>query len=48
MEIPNPNCSSTRHAQSYPRVSVVYFWKCRCSSSDKLYRKKEKSFFDPH
>ena len=48
MKIPNPYCTSTRHAQSYPRVPIVYFWKCRCSSSDKLYRKQEKSFFDPH
>ena len=47
IKIPNPYCTSTRHDQSYPRVSIVCFWKCRCSSSDKLYRKKEKSFFDP-
>ena len=38
---------STRHAHSYPRVSVVYSWNCRCSSTDKLYRKIETSFFDP-
>ena len=25
MKIPNPYCTSTRHAQSYPRVSIVYF-----------------------
>ena len=48
MKIPNPYCTSTRHDQSYPRVSIVCFRKCRCSSSDKLYRKKEKLFFDPH
>ena len=48
MKIPNPYCTSKRHAQSYPRVSIVYFWKFRCSSSDKVYRKQEKSFFDPH
>ena len=32
---------------SYPRGSIVYSWKCSCSSSDKLYRKME-TFFDPH
>ena len=47
MKIPNPYCTSTRHVQSYPRVLIIYFWKCRCSLSDKLHRKKEKSFFDP-
>ena len=28
--------------------SIVYSWKCRCSWSDKLCRKKETSFFNPH
>ena len=28
------NCTSTRHTQSYPRVSFVNFLKCRQSSSD--------------
>ena len=25
----------------YPRVSIVYSWKCRCSLSDRHYRKRE-------
>ena len=37
MKIPNPYCTSARHAQSYPRISSVYSWKCRCTSSDKLF-----------
>ena len=47
MKIPNPYCKSARHTHSYPRVSIVYSWKCRCTSTDKLYRKIETSFFDP-
>ena len=47
MKIPYPYCTSAGHDQSYPRVSIVYSWKCRWSSSDKLYRKIETSFFDP-
>ena len=31
-----PHCTSARHVQSYPRVSIVYYWKCRRSSSNKL------------
>ena len=27
---------------------IVYSWRCRCNKSDKLYRKKETSFFDPY
>ena len=42
----------TAHLQDMPNHILEYqlsiFWKYRCSSSDKLYRKKEKSFFDPH
>ena len=48
MKIPNPYCTFARHVQSYPRVSIVYSWKCRWRSGDKLYRKKETSFFDHH
>ena len=44
MKIPNPYFTSLRHAQSYLRVSIISFWKCRCSSSDKLYIKKKSSF----
>ena len=44
MKIPNPYCSFARYVKSYPRVSIVYN---RRSSSDKLYRKTETSFFDP-
>ena len=47
MKMPNPYCKSARHAHSYPGVSIVYSWKCRCTSTDKLYRKRETSFFDP-
>ena len=48
MKIPNPYCTSARHAYSYPRVPIVYSWKCRCirSSNDKLCQKIEMSFFD--
>ena len=48
MQIPNPYCTSAKHAQSYPSISIVYTWKCRCSWSDKLDRTKEISFLDPH
>ena len=44
MKIPNPYFTSIRHAQSYLRVSIISFWKCRLSSSDKLYIKKKSSF----
>ena len=44
MKILNTYWPSSRHPQSYPWVSIVYFWKCRCSSSDKLYRKKKSRF----
>ena len=27
--------------ESYPRVSMVYSWKCGCSSKNKFYRRKE-------
>ena len=43
-EITNPYLISARYAQSYP----VYSWKCKCSSSDKLYRKRETSLFNPY
>ena len=29
MKITKPYCTSTRHSQSYPRVSFVYSMKCR-------------------
>ena len=45
MKIPYPYCTP---AYSNFRVSIVYSWKCRSSSSDKLYRKIETSFFDPN
>ena len=48
MQIPNPYCTSAKHAQSYPKVSIVFSWTCICSLIDKLYRKKETSFFDLH
>ena len=48
MKIPNSYCTSARHVQSYPRVLIVYSWKCRWSSVDKLYRKRETSVFDHH
>lgn len=48
IKILNPSCTSARHASSYLGVSIVYFLKCRCSLSVKLYRKKEKLFSDPH
>ena len=47
-EIPNLYCKAARNIKSYPRVSIVYCWKCSCSSSDKSYRKKETSFFSSH
>ena len=92
IKIPKHYCASTRHIQSFPRVSfvysekwrwssidkpyvtenvivrssydplgqnknsesllhiflIVYSWRCKCNKSDKLYRKKETSFFDPY
>ena len=33
-----PYCTSTRHTQSYPRVSIDYYMKCRWSSSDKPFK----------
>ena len=33
-----PHCTSTRHTQSYPRVSIDYYMKCRWSSSDKPFK----------
>ena len=47
MKIPKPCCSSTRHTQSYPRVSFVFSGKCRWSSSDNPYMTKT-SFFGHH
>ena len=44
IKIPNPYCTSARLAQSYPRVLIINSWTCRCSSSDNLYRKKERRF----
>ena len=35
MKIPNTCCSSERHVQSLLRASIVYSWKCRCTSSNK-------------
>ena len=46
IKIPNSYYSSAMHAQSYPKVYIVYSWKYRRSWSDKLYRKT--SFFNPH
>ena len=40
MKNPVPYCTSAKYAQSYLTVSIVYSWKCRCNSSNKLYRKK--------
>ena len=45
MKISNPYCTSARHAQSYPKVSSVFSWQCRCTSSDKLFLKKKKRRF---
>ena len=39
MKIPKPFCTSSRHFQSYPRVSFVYSIKCRQSSSDNNFTK---------
>ena len=47
IEIQKPYCTSTRHTQSYPRVSFDYFMKCRWISSDKPFMTKQ-SFIDPH
>ena len=48
----NENSESLLHIyKTCPIISYsinFYFWKRRCSSSDKVYRKQEKSFFDPH
>ena len=41
LKIPKPYCTSTRHFQSYPRVSFVYSLNCRQSSSD------NREFFGP-
>ena len=41
MKIPNTYCTSARHAKSHSKASIVCSWKCRCSSSDKLYRKRK-------
>ena len=48
MKIPKPYCTSAWYPKSYPRVSIVYSWKCWWSSSDNHYRKNETSFFNPH
>ena len=46
MKIPEPYCtSSTRHTQSYPRVSFVISMNCTQSSSDKNFTK---TFFGPY
>ena len=43
-------CTSTRHTQSYPRVSLVYYLKCKWSWSDKPYMTENvivRPSFDP-
>ena len=37
IKIQKPYCISTRHTQSYPRVSFVNYFKCRWILSDKPY-----------
>ena len=48
MKIAMPYCTSARHVQSHLRISIVYSWKCRRSSSNKLEvfkRQKKKCLF---
>ena len=43
-KIQKPYCTSTRHTLLYPRVSIVYYFKFRWSSSDKPYPTKNVIF----
>ena len=43
IKIQIPYCTSTRHTQSYPRVSFVYFSKCRWSLSYKACMTEKKN-----
>ena len=36
-----------KNVQSSPRVSIVYSWKFRCSSSTNFYRKRKTSIYGP-